>query len=280
MSAFETRSDPEAALSEMAGRAQRFETPCGNGTLVWRRWGRGRPLVLLHGAHGFWAHWVRNIEVLAAQRSVWVPDLPGFGDSALAEGDDHRAIIAPIATGIRQMLAAECPLDVVGFSFGGVLAAHLAALYPELVRRLIVVDPGGLDTPLGEITLKSRRGLDDTARAAANRANLLAVMLHNPASVDALALWIQSSGISRARFNPVSLIMPDHLIRVLPKIRVAVDAIWGAHDRPHPPPAQEEAFRRLRPEMQFRVIPQAGHWCMYENAAAFNRTLIELLDTQ
>jgi pimeloyl-ACP methyl ester carboxylesterase len=183
MSEFETRSDPETALSEMASRAQRHETPCGNGTLVWRVWGTGRPVVLLHGAHGFWAHWIRNIEALAAQRSVWAPDLPGMGDSMLADGVDHRAIAAPIATGIRQLLGSECPVDVVGFSFGGVVATHLAVLYPEIVGRLIVIDAGGLDTPLGEMTLTSTRGLDQAARATANHANLLAIMLHNPASV-------------------------------------------------------------------------------------------------
>jgi pimeloyl-ACP methyl ester carboxylesterase len=279
MSNFETSPDPEAALSEMAGRAQRYETPCANGTLVWRVWGMGRPVVLLHGAHGFWAHWIRNIDALAAQHSVWVPDLPGMGDSELADGGDHRAITAPIATGIRQLLGSQCPVDVVGFSFGGVISAHLAALYPEIVRRLIVVDAGGLHTPLGEMTLKSTRGLDPVARAAASHANLLAIMLHNPASADALALWIQSSGIARARFNPASLIMPDHLIRVLPNVLVPFDAIWGEYDRPHPVREQEQALRRFRPDMQFRVIPQAGHWCMYENSEAFNRILIEMLET-
>jgi pimeloyl-ACP methyl ester carboxylesterase len=60
---------------------------------------------------------------------------------------------------------------------------------------------------------------------------------------------------------------------------VPFDAIWGEYDRPHPLLEQEKALRRFRPDMQFRVIPRAGHWCMYENSEAFNQTLIELLDT-
>lgn len=49
--------------------------------VCWRGFGAGRPVVLLHGGHGNWLHWVRNIEALAAHHAVWVPDLPGYGDS-------------------------------------------------------------------------------------------------------------------------------------------------------------------------------------------------------
>ena len=65
--------------------AQRVETPCGEGAMVWHAWGdpAAAPVVLLHGGAGSWTHWVRNITPLvAAGRRVWVPDLPGFGDSA------------------------------------------------------------------------------------------------------------------------------------------------------------------------------------------------------
>ena len=36
--------------------AEVVHTPCGDGNLVWRRWGKGRPLVLVHGGSGSWTH--------------------------------------------------------------------------------------------------------------------------------------------------------------------------------------------------------------------------------
>ena len=42
--------------------SEKLETPCGNGKMVWRHWGKGPPLVLLHGGFGSWTHWIRNIE--------------------------------------------------------------------------------------------------------------------------------------------------------------------------------------------------------------------------
>ena len=61
-------------------------------TVYWRRFGDGPPLVLIHGGHGNWMHWIRNIEVLAQEHTLWIPDLPGFGDSTDLAGHADRSI--------------------------------------------------------------------------------------------------------------------------------------------------------------------------------------------
>ena len=104
-------------------------TPCGDGTLVWHQWGDARqaPVLLLHGGSGSWTHWARNIAArVAAGQSVWVPDLPGFGDSALPEGctdADHQ--LPWLQAGLRQLLG-ERPAHLVAFSFGSLPATLLA----------------------------------------------------------------------------------------------------------------------------------------------------------
>ena len=45
-----------AFVDGIAAEAQRLETPCGDGSMVWRVWGSGPPLVLLHGGYGSWMH--------------------------------------------------------------------------------------------------------------------------------------------------------------------------------------------------------------------------------
>lgn len=273
------RADAAGLITELERRARRFETPCGDGALVWRAWGQGPPLLLAHGSHGSWAHFIRNIDALAAARTVWAPDLPGFGDSALPPRADHPAISAALAAGLRELITAEqLPLDIVGFSLGGVVAAHLARLHPELVRRLILVDTGGLDTPLGRVETARARGLTGAARLAALRTNLLAIMLRHPDSVDELALHLLERDGPRGRLKPVGLVLPDKLLQALPQVAAQVDAIWGEFDGPHPDPrAQAAALRAVRPDLDFRVIPNVGHWVMYEDAKAFNRTVLEML---
>jgi 2-hydroxy-6-oxonona-2,4-dienedioate hydrolase len=196
----------------------------------------------------------------------------------MAPSQDHAAIASVLASGLHRLIPAELPLDFIGFSFGGVVGAYFAVLYPELVRRLIFVGTGGLDTPMGRVELRRVRALEGDDRRAAHRANLLALMLHHPTSVDELALHIHETNGARARLDPTPLVLPDKLMSALPQLTVQVDAIWGELDHPHPdPPVQEAVLRRFQPKLDFRVVPGAGHWAMYERPEEFNRTVIDLL---
>ncbi len=271
-------SDPATLVADVERRARRFETPCGEGVMVWHSWGEGPPLLLMHGSHGSWTHWIRNIDAFSRRWTLWVPDLPGYGDSANAERDEHVEISAAIATGLQALAGDALPAAVIGFSFGGVAAAHFAANHPAMVRRLILVGTGGLETPMGDVKLQRIRGLEGAERYEAVRANLLGLMLHNPESADRLAVHLQESNTARGRLTPAPLVLPDRLLQALPRITAPLAAIWGEHDIPHPALwGQEEALRRFHPELDFRIIAEAGHWAMYERAEAFNRIAIELL---
>lgn len=262
----------------MEARARRIETPCGEGTMVWRVWGEGAPLVLGHGGQGTWSHWVRNIDALAAHYRVIVPDLPGHGDSAMPLAESHTAISALLAEAMPQVLGEGQQAAFVGFSFGGAVFTHFALRHPEWVERLVLVGTGGLDTPHGDIKLGKVSGLRDAEREAMMRFNLLGLMLQHPETVDDLALHMLMANGRAARLFVPHLVIPDRVVRVLGDVKVPLDAIWGEFDRPHPDPAlQESVLRRFQPDMDFRVIAGAGHWAMYERAEAFNAALLDLL---
>ena len=246
--------------------------------MVWRVWGEGPALVLGHGGQGAWSHWVRNIDALAADYTVIAPDLPGHGDSALPVTVDHDNLSAVVAGGMSASLGAGQKGTFVGFSFGGAVFTHFAARYPELVRRVIIVGAGGLDTPHGHIDIGRVGGLQGEERRAAIKRNLLGLMLHHADNVDDMAMHLLVSNGRQARLPVVDLVIPDKVVEVLPRVKVPLDAIWGEHDRPHPDPAlQESVLRRFQPNMDFRVIADAGHWAMYEKPEAFNAALLAML---
>lgn len=123
------RDEPHPALRIVAEGARRAETPCGDGALVWRAWGQGRPLVLLHGGSGSWRHWLRNIASFARDRMVLCPDLPGLGDSDMPPGQaDPDSIARILRCGLRQVIG-EQSYDLVGFS--------LARFAPDTLRQVI-----------------------------------------------------------------------------------------------------------------------------------------------
>lgn len=274
--------DPAAIVEAVERRATRMDTAVtGGGTIVWRIWGSGDPVVLGHGSQGAWPHWIRSIDALSAGRMVIVPDLPGHGDSSLPPCEDHEGFTAVLADGLQQILPLGTRADVVGFSLGGIILAHMAAGHPELVRRMVLVGTGGLGTPLGDIRrarLGERQGEE---RTRVLTANLLGMMLHHPESVDALALHLLVRDAHRcriARAARAALVMPDRLLRVLPLLPRQLAAIWGEFDRPHPHPrAQEAVLRSFDAELDFRVVPGAGHWAMYERPEAFNAILLDML---
>lgn len=276
-------ADPAAFLARLESQAERVETRCGDGALVWRIWdqteGRGAPLVLSHGAQGSWTHWVRNIERLSQHRRLIVVDLPGHGDSALPPTHDHEGISTSLAQGLEQILGKDqLPVDLCGFSFGGVAFAHLAALVPNIARRLVIVGCGGLDTPMGHPRLGRVSGLVGEERRAALKSNLLGLMLDHPDSADDLAIHMLLPTAKAARLHVPPLVIPDRLIKILPRVSVAVDAIWGECDLPHPDTeAQKAALHSVQPGAEFRVIADAGHWAMYERPQAFEAALLELL---
>src|SRR5689334_8705655 len=100
--------DPLAFVRDLNAQAQRTETPCGDGTMIWRSWGEGPPLILLHGGAGAWNHWVYTVPAFSDTGRVIAPDLPGLGESSDAPQPPTMASIAEIvARGIDQIIGAE-----------------------------------------------------------------------------------------------------------------------------------------------------------------------------
>ena len=106
------------------------------------RFGEGPPLVCLHGVAGHGRRFVRLAERLG-DRTVIAPDLRGHGASPKDPPWDVATHLLDLLETVDEPFA-----DWLGFSFGGRLAAHVAAQYPERVRSLTLLDPA-LQLPPG-----------------------------------------------------------------------------------------------------------------------------------
>jgi pimeloyl-ACP methyl ester carboxylesterase len=110
---------------------------------VWEG-GDGPPLLFLHGAGGFRPGPV-YLDLLGRHRRVIAPSHPGFGLSGLADWMDRPDDIAHLYLELLDRLNIG-HLDVIGTSFGGWVAAELATMQPQRVRRLVLVAPAGVKT--------------------------------------------------------------------------------------------------------------------------------------
>ena len=272
-------TDPVAALD---AASRRIETPCGAGTLVWRAWGSGPPVVLLHGGYGAWTHWIRNIASLAARHTVLAPDLPGLGDSAMPpEPYTAESLAAILTDGLIAVLPADARPALVGFSFGGILGGHVAARLGARVTALVLVGAGGFGPPQPPMSDLRRvePGMTPAALAQLQRDNLGILMFGDPAHLDDLAVRLQVENTARARIRSRPIAWTDTLRRALPDVTARVAAIWGERDVTAQPYLAERIamVRAAQPAARIEIVAGAGHWVQYEAADPFNRLLRTLL---
>lgn len=100
----------------------------------------GTPLLCLHPIPHSGRMFGRFLSVTGAVRSVFAPDLPGFGDS---DPPPPRAGVAEHAAAIGDFLETMRlrQVDLLGHGFGAAVAAELTATRPAQVRRLVLVSP-------------------------------------------------------------------------------------------------------------------------------------------
>jgi pimeloyl-ACP methyl ester carboxylesterase len=255
-------------IEELDRRATLRRTPCGEGETVWRLWGEGMPLVLLHGGSGSWRHWLRNIPALARRYAVLAPDIPGLGESAMppGEGTPEDAAI-PLAEGLVALLGPARRYH------------HLAAIEGARVASLTLVGAASLGLPRPPLELLKVREKEGEARMAAHRENLARLMIRDPARIDATALAIQEWNTRHARLRSRRFASGASLRDALSRVRAPLNGIWGEFDAVAWPEVEARlaVLRATDPSLLEAVIPGAGHWVAYEAPEAFNAALLAML---
>jgi pimeloyl-ACP methyl ester carboxylesterase len=287
-----TGASPETALPEWSSHAafrpvaeldraaRRTKVATDEGFAVWREWGSGPALVMLHGGAGSWSHFFRQIHFLAQDYRVIVPDLPGFGDSADCnrDADPHRMARILVA-GIDRLIGAE-RFYQVGFSYGGIIGSFVSRLVASRIGGFVIVGGVGFEARRHDVTLSSWRHIPDARqRRAIHRDNLLAIMIADPARIDDTAILIQQSNAERSRHDTRPTARTKPLTANLDASGVPLATIWGEHDQLAAPYFEERRAWLLArdPEASFKLVDDAGHWVQYEAADAFNAALTDCL---
>ena len=277
--------EPAQVLAELEALSTRVETRGGTGKVVWRRWGEGPPVILFHGGGGSWRHWVRNIPALMKQYTLWIPDLPGYGDSDLPEEPlSFDTVCDALEAGFAEILPGDTGFNLIGFSFGCHVAAKFAQRLESRVCHMILVGANFVsdmsNSRFGGL-VNWRKMSAPEERLAAMHNNMQIMMIADPGRIDDLALHIYSSDLEVQRLKPINMTGKTALTTELEKVsaQVRVSGVSGTEDQvfAHIMERQEEALAALRPGAEFHLLDDASHWVMYEAADGFNAKLLDIL---
>ena len=242
-----------AEVAQLLLTGQRYTLP---GRMIWHAWGpeNAPTFVLLHGGSGSWTHWIQNIAPLVADgHRVLAIDLPGFGDSdPPAQGSDADALVEPLHAAWQHMRRHDKNI-FMGFSFGGMTAALWLAEHPQDAQALVMVGaPGfGLASPK-RMPLRGWRHLATEAlQVQAHRHNLLALMLHDEANLNNLAMRLHVLNVVRDRMTRRRLSSTPVLVDAMPKIKCPVHVIYGEFDVLYLDcfPEVERMFKQVTPSL-------------------------------
>src|SRR5215469_11703474 len=98
---------------------------CGDVDVAWFEWGRGAPLVLVHGLADDHRAWRRVLPWLVLDRHVIAYDLRGHGETSLGEADGTLAQLGADLVALLDTIEVE-RADLVGFSLGGTTVMRVA----------------------------------------------------------------------------------------------------------------------------------------------------------
>lgn len=249
------------------------------GTFTVDTWsgGTGSPVLYLHGfeRHPGGANFLQR---LSENHQVVAPEQPGYGKST---GFEHVQDIFDLVLFYRALIESldVGPVDVIGHSTGGMVAAELAAISPHVVRKLVLVDAFGLW--LDDQPSQDPFGVWKVARAAKWH-DVAAIpkpepsnFVPDPDDKFAEALFAtQNLGTATKFMWPI----PDRgLRRRMPYISSPTLIINGASDLLVPVAYAEEAAR-LIPNAELTIIDQAAHYPMFEQEDAFLEAVQNFLD--
>jgi pimeloyl-ACP methyl ester carboxylesterase len=241
--------------------------------------GSGPPVVFLHGVGGL--TWDPFLDRLAAQFTVYAPEHPGThpGDPDSIHSIDNLWDLVVYYYELFDKLDLRSPA-VIGHSFGGMIAAELAATAPDRVSKLVLVSPLGLwrdDAPVRNWMIVTP-ATDLPTYLFADPAGVVAQQIFGPPADPAQAVDAQIQMIwAMACTGKFVWPIPDKgLKKRIHRITAPSLIVWGRQDSLVPPIYAEEFASRLR-NARIEYVDNAGHLPQLEQFEHASRAITEFL---
>ena len=249
-------------------------------------------VLFLHGIGGNATNWDAQIKALGAQYKIAALNLRGYGDSSLGHApsqiDDYCEDILQVVTSMNVKR-----LVLVGLSYGSWIATSFAMRHSDKLAGLALL--GGC-TGMSEADPRERETFRvsrevplDAGQTPSDFAPAVVDIIAGPNATDAQRAEMQTSmaAIPSATYRDALQCFTNPLERFdFAKIDCPVLMLTGEHDKLAPPAEIRRVSERImedrtamgrRDNVQFEVLPGAGHVCNLEAPEQTNAILHRFL---
>ena len=251
------------------------------GIVHYEAYGRGHPVILLHGWLGSWGYWLNTMEALKGQYRCYALDFWGFGESGKRNGSYRLDDFVGLVDQFMDRLGIDTA-PVVGHSMGGTVAISLALAKPDRVQRAIVVGSPVVGSSLNIFLRLAGKPWIASVVWQMPRALQFGIKLFAPFIVKDWRTWYKmiTRDLSRttleAFFLSINALHKTDLRPQLPGMTTPVMGIYGAGDNVVSP-SQADIISRTVPVSRVKMMPGSKHFPMLDEPEAFNNYLTEFL---
>jgi pimeloyl-ACP methyl ester carboxylesterase len=238
--------------------------------------GSGRPLLIFHDELGY-PGWMAWNEALAESRELLIPLQPGFGKTARLDWIRSYRDLAGFYSQVAREMRLE-PVDVIGFSAGGFVAAEMAAADPKIFSHMVLVAPMGIKPSEGEIldffALTIRHHLRATVVQPDKTPEFAQIYggEMTPAQFEAF----EDARAETARIGWEPFMHNPSLPYLLRGLITPTLLLWGERDSVVPRGCIDE-YRKAIPGAQVFEMAGVGHRPEVEDALSFERAVERFL---
>ncbi len=218
--------------------------------------GRGDAIVVIHhdiGTHG----WLPLYEQLAQSHTVYVPDLPGYGESERPEWARFVRDEAILMNLLLDTMGLGT-ITLVGLGYGGWIAAEMATMHQERISSMVLVGAMGLQPQEGQGEIVDQ--------FIYSHLDYLRMFFADPAAYDRhfgdapdevlAALDLNREMTTRIGWKPY--MFSQQLGPLLRSVRVRTLIAWGSEDRVVPRNCADRYLEAL-PDARLELVDGAGH---------------------
>ncbi len=234
------------------------------GVVHYEYFGRGRPLVFLHGWLGSWRYWVPVMEALSEEYRVYAFDLWGFGDSDKSKDRYSLCSYVDLLSSFVSELGIRGPVPLIGHALGASVSVAYAEKNPATVDRIMAISlPMGLDSV--------NQRLVSGGGAFVNRV----IGRSQGENYDSVKSEF-SRAAPEAIEKSVRAVLRMDTRTILRQLEMPLLLVYGENDNVVTP-RDATRYAKVNNSVRTMMLPQCRHFPMLDRSSQFNRLLQDFL---